>query len=130
MVEPVRNRRNNFIVEVSSERELSAIAGGIYSALENIKNKKKMVSDYARRASEIMAEVKGSPEDETKSEKVRNVSFVFLSMPDPTMVSTAIGVTTFLVSRGLHVMERRRHGFLDVFKVYRKINMELYDLID
>lgn len=130
IVEPVRNRGRNFVIELSSERELSSLAGSIFSSLEIVKREKRLVSSYARMASVVMKEVRGSSEDETKSEKVRNISFVFLSMPDPTMISTAIGVTTFIASRGLHALERRRYGFLDVFRVYRKISMELYDLID
>lgn len=130
IVEPVRNRGRNFVIELSSERELSSLAGSISSSLEIVKREKRLVSSYARMASVVMKEVRGSSEDETKSEKVRNISFVFLSMPDPTMISTAIGVTTFIASRGLHALERRRYGFLDVFRVYRKISMELYDLID
>ncbi len=130
LVKPIRNRGHSLVIELSNERELSSLVGSISLTLESIKSEKRLASNYARAASAIMKEVKGSSDDETKSEKVRNVSFIFLSMPDPTMISTAIGVTTFIASRGLHALERRRYGFLDVFRVYRKINIELYDLID
>ena len=118
------------IIELSSEKELITVAESISSTLESMKLEKNLVRTYARTASAVMKEIKGTSEDETKSEKVRNVSLVFLSMPDPTMVSTAIGVTTFIVSRGMHAFERRRYGFLDVFKVYRKMSIELFELID
>ena len=130
LVEPARNRSHSIIIELSSEKELTSVAGSISFTLESIKSKKRLATNYARTASTIMKEIKGTSQDETKSEKVRNVSFIFLSMPDPTMISTAIGVTAFITSRGLHALERRKYGFLDVFRVYRKIRMELYDLID
>lgn len=130
LVEPAKNKGYSLVIELSSGKELSNLAGSISSTLENIKSEKRLVNDYARTASVLMKEAKGSPKDETKSEKVRNISFVFLSMPDPTMISTAIGVTTFVTSRGLHALERRNYGLLDVFRVYRKMSMELYDLID
>ncbi len=130
LVEPVRNRNHSIIIELSSEKELTGVAGSISSTLESIKSKKRLATNYAKVASTIMKEIKGTSHDETKSEKVRNVSFIFLGMPDPTMISTAIGVTTFIASRGLRALERRRYGFLDVFRAYRKIRMELYDLID
>jgi len=130
LVEPARNRGRILVIDLSSPKDLFSLAGSVSFTLESIKSEKRLVSNYARAVSAIMKEAKGTAEDETNSERVRNASFIFLSMPDPTMISTAIGVTTFIASRGLHALERRKHGYMEVFKVYRKIRMELYELID
>jgi len=130
LIEPVKSRGHSIVIELSSEKELRNVVGSVSLTIESIKKRKNTVADYARMASVMIKEIKGTSEEESKSEKIRNVSFVFLSMPDPTMISTAVGVTTFIVSRGLHALERKNHGFLDVIKIYRKMSIELYDLID
>jgi len=70
----------------------------------------------------ILYELKGGPKK--TGEKLKKLSYPFLSAPDPTMVSTMIGITLF--TTGTLLSLRRKKGLNDIVIEKSLKIMELY----
>ncbi len=63
-----------------------------------------------------------------RARKVRKISYVFLTMPDPTSVSTMIGITLFTTSK---ILEKRRvKGLRDYLVEYQQSVLEAKRLLE
>ncbi len=72
------------------------------------------LSEIKDAVEEVLFFIKGGPDPRAK--KLRRTSYVFLSMPDPTSVSTMIGITMYTTSK---VLEKRRvKGLEDYLREY------------
>jgi len=62
-----------------------------------------------------------------KAKKIRKTSYIFLSMPDPTSISTMIGITLYTTSK---VLEKRKiKGIKDYIAEYNFMVKTVKDII-
>lgn len=62
-----------------------------------------------------------------RAKKIRKTSYVFLSMPDPTSISTMIGITLYTTSK---ILERRKiKGIKDYVVEYKFMVKTIKDII-
>ena len=117
------------VVKISDKRlvkELRAIA-------EHAKFEKEVSS----RAVKVVAEagscirsVSGLKGESSKAEKLEGAAAFFLMFPaDPTGVTYATGAAIYSMGRVIRVIERKNMGIRDVIRTYRKIGLELQELL-
>ena len=74
----------------------------------------KLIKELKESIDEVVFFIKGGPHP--KAKKLRRTSYVFLTMPDPTSVSTMIGISLFTASK---ILEKHRvKGVKDYMEEY------------
>ncbi len=106
--------------------ELKAIA-------EHMKFEKKIsvkAVEVISDASSCVKSVSGLKGDSSKAEKLEGVAAAFLVFPaDPTGITYATGAVIYSMGRVIRVIERKNMGIRDVIKAYRRVGIELQELL-
>ena len=104
----------------------------------------KEVTQYAKR--EVKAVVKavdlanatrgslkgviGTKSESMKAENMEKAALIFLTFPgDPTGVTYAIGATLYGTSKAVKAVERKEMGIRDLIRYYRRLGIELGELL-
>ncbi|WFO74541.1 hypothetical protein J4526_05500 [Desulfurococcaceae archaeon MEX13E-LK6-19] len=74
----------------------------------------KIIRQLKENLNEILHEIKGGPNK--YGTKLKKTSVIFLSMPDPTMISTGIGLSLFTIGKILE--HKRDKGIEDLLLDY------------
>ncbi len=78
----------------------------------------------------VLKPVMGMQNESTKSENLEKAAMVFLTFPaDPTGVTYAVGAALYGTGKAIKSVEQKNTGIRDIIRVYRKLGIELYELL-
>ncbi len=86
--------------------------------------------DLANATKSSLKNVIGTKNESMKAERMEKAALIFLTFPgDPTGVTYAVGATLYGTSKAVKAVERKEMGIRDLIRYYRRLGLELGELL-
>ncbi|MCD6487844.1 MAG: hypothetical protein J7K21_01280 [Desulfurococcales archaeon] len=86
----------------------------------------KVLREIKKAAEDAVFAIKGGPDPRGK--RIKRISYVFLSMPDPSSISTMIGISLYVT--GSILEKRRKKGIEDLIIDYKASIVEAKKILE
>lgn len=124
MIEKVRDVRKDYALKIASS--LKEVTQNARCSAKGTVRAVNLLKDTAS----VLKPVMGMQNESTKSENLEKAAMVFLTFPaDPTGVTYAVGAALYGTGKAIKSVEQKNTGIRDIIRVYRKLGIELYELL-